>query len=154
MDPDTADRLQHVLEARHSCRGPFDPTDHVSPHELAHIIAAARWAPTAHNMQNFQLVIVDDPRVLAELGGIRAPISPVFIAENYRQLAWSPEELAARGTGLLATMFPPSWWTPDPVTAPANEARVLGEQIAGAPLVIVVVYDPTKRAPASEGDVL
>lgn len=154
MDPDNADRLMHVIECRHSSRAPFDPAWPVAPSELTRIIEAARWAPTAHNMQNFRLIVVDDPRVLAQLGAIRAPVSPVFIAENYRQLSWSVDELRARGTGLLGTMFPPSWRAPDPAQAPRDAARRLGELIAGAPMVIVAVFDPSQRAPASEGDAL
>ena len=154
MDPDTTDRLQHVIENRHSSRAPFDPAWHVTEDELGRIVDAARWAPTAHNMQNFRLVAVDDAHVLAELGRIRSPVSPEFIVENYAQLSFSPEELERRGTGILGTMFPRSWWTADPGQAPHNVARLLGETIAGAPLVIVVVYDPTRRAPASERDQL
>lgn len=154
MEPDNARRVQWLIEQRHSSRVPFDPDQHVSEAELARIVDAARWAPTAHNMQNFRLVVVDDRAILRRLGEIRAPISPVFIVENYRQLSWSPEELAHRGTGLSATMFPPSWWTGDPAAVPKDAARPLGEMIAGAPTVMIVVHDPTQRAPASEGDVL
>ena len=78
MDPNNADRLMHLIECRHSSRAPFDPAQPVAPSELARIVEAARWAPTAHNMQNFRLIVVDDPRVLVELGAIRAPISLVF----------------------------------------------------------------------------
>jgi nitroreductase len=154
MDPENTDRMSHVIETRHSSRGPFDPAWHVTEHELARIMDAARWAPTAHNMQNFRLIVVDDPMVLAELGRIRSQVSPEFIVENYAQLSWSHEELEQRGTGLLGTMFPRSWWTADLACAPKDVSRLLGETIAGAPLVIVVAYDPTQRAPASEGDQL
>jgi nitroreductase len=154
MDPDNVDRVQHTIEARHSSRVPFHPAWRVTDHELAKIIDAARWAPTAHNMQNFRLVVVDDPGKLIELGSIRSPVSPEFIAENYAQLSWSEAELEQRGTGLLGTMFPRSWWTADPARAPQDTSRLLGEIIAGAPVVIVVVYDPSRRAPASERDQL
>ena len=154
MDPDNADRLLWLIERRHSSRAPFDPARQVTPAALAQVVEAARWAPTAHNMQNFHLVIVDDPRILETLGHIRAPVSPAFIVENYRQLSWSADELAARKVGILGTQFPPAWRTSDPDQAPANLVRPLGESIAGAPTVIVVVFDPTQRAPASEGDVL
>ena len=154
MEPDISDRVQHVIESRHSSRAPFDPAWRVTEHELVRILDAARWAPTAHNMQNFRLVVVDSPGVLAELGRIRATISPQFIVENYAQLSFSPEELERKGTGILAAMFPRSWWTSDLAQAPRDVSRALDETIAGAPLVIVVVYDPTKRAPASEGDQL
>jgi nitroreductase len=154
MEPDNAHRMQWLIEHRHSTRVPFDPIQRVSDAELEQIVDAARWAPTAHNMQNYRLVVVDDRETLQRLGKIEAPISPTFIAENYRQLSWSPEELARRGTGLLGTMFPPSWWTADPAAAPRDAARSLATLVGGAPMVIVVVFDPTQRAPASEGDVL
>ncbi|HUJ61298.1 MAG TPA: nitroreductase family protein [Kofleriaceae bacterium] len=154
MDPSNADRMQWLIEHRHSCRAPFDPSQRIAEPELAAIVEAARWAPTAHNMQNFRLIVVDDPAVLGALGAIRAPVSPAFIVENFRQLSWSEDELARRKTGILGTMFPPSWRTGDPARVPRDAARSLGETIAGAPMLVVVVYDPTVRAPASEGDVL
>jgi nitroreductase len=154
MDPSNAVRMRWLIAHRHSSRTPFDPALPVTEVELAGIVDAARWAPTAHNMQNFRLVVVDDRRVLDELGRIRATVSPTFIIENYRQLSWSPEELAERRVGLLGTSFPPAWHTDDPARVPTDASRSLGETIAGAPLVIVVVFDPTTRAPASEGDML
>lgn len=133
-------------------RVPFDPSWHVTPPELERLVEAARWAPTAHNMQNFELVVVDDVAVLADLGAIRSPVSPAFIVENYRQLSSSPEELARRQTGLLATMFPVSWRTGDPAQAQSSESRLLGDVIAGAPMVMIVLFDERQRAPASEHD--
>src|SRR5581483_6451222 len=129
MDPNQVERLLSVIEHRHSERAPFDPAWRVNECELSNIIEAARWAPTAHNMQNFRLVVVDDPAVLDQLGQIRAPISPAFIVENYRQLSWSAEELAARGVGLLGTMFPAAWRTDDPAKVPRDAVRPLGETI-------------------------
>ncbi len=146
--------MRWLIEQRHSSRVPFDPARTVTELELADIIDAARWSPTAHNMQNFRLVVVDDRAKLDELGRIRAPVSPAFIVENFRQLSWSPEELAARRVGILGSTFPPAWRTGDLQRVPTNLSRLLGETIAGAPMVIVVVFDPSIRAPASEGDVL
>ena len=154
MGPDNAQRLQWLIEHRQSSRVPYDPSWHVTELELERIVDAARWAPTAHNMQNFRLVVVDDRAVLDELGAVRSTVSPEFIIENFHQLSFSDEELAARRVGILATMFPPSWLTDDPKRVPAHQMRLLGETIAGAPMVIVALFDPTKRAPASDGDVL
>jgi hypothetical protein len=39
---------------------------------------------------------------------VRRESSAEFIRENYAQLSLSEDELIAKGTGLLATMFPPS----------------------------------------------
>lgn len=142
MEPDPAERVHYLMASRHSSRAPFDPTWHVAPRELAHLVEAARWAPSPHNMQNFQLVIVESPAVLADLGAIEVPASPVFLAESARHVAPSIEVLEQRQTGILATSLPPA------------HLRRLTELIAGAPLLIVVLFDPTQRAPASEHDML
>lgn len=147
-------QLQDLLLARHSSRVPFDPTRRVTEDELAEIVEAARWAPTAHNMQNYQLIVVDDTEVLTALGHIAAPISREFIIENYAQLARTRALLEQRGTGLLATQFPRAWWAGDPRHAPVDASRTLSDTLAGAPMLIVVVYDAMKRAPASPGDFL
>ena len=54
---------------------------------------AGRWTPTAHNMQNFEVVVVDDKEVLEIIGNVKSRISEVFLRENYEQLSFSKEEL-------------------------------------------------------------
>ncbi|HEY5477119.1 MAG TPA: nitroreductase family protein, partial [Tepidiformaceae bacterium] len=49
-----------LIKNRRSLRMPFDPERPVSKEHLADILEAARWSPTAHNMQNFEVVVVDD----------------------------------------------------------------------------------------------
>ena len=53
-------------------------------------------------------------------------------------------------------MFPPSWQVPDAEPEPDGEFEhgVLDSTMRSCPLVLIVVYDTRKRAPASEGDVL
>jgi nitroreductase len=57
---------------------------------------------------------------------------------------------------LLATMFPPSWRNPDtiPEQAADLEHGFLDATIRSCPVVLIVVYDPHRRAPASDGDFL
>ena len=45
-----------VIQDRHSSRVPFDQGHAPSKHDLMQILEAARWAPTAHNMQNFEII--------------------------------------------------------------------------------------------------
>ena len=147
----------HAIRGRRSARGPYDPARPVPDRALAQIVEAARWAPTAHNMQNFELVIVDDPIVLTALGAIEVPVSVEFVRESYRTLSFTPEELLARGRGLLATPeFPPSWLDRGISDAALRDEapRPLRERISGAPVVIIAVFDPRERAPASDGDAL
>jgi nitroreductase len=103
--------LNHI-EERHSSRIPFDRNHKVAEEDLKKILEAARWAPTAHNMQNFEMVVVDDEALLEKIGNIKYHISEDFIRENFQQLSFSEEELLSKKVGILGTMFPPSWRTP------------------------------------------
>ena len=160
-----------VIRNRRSLRVAFDPARPVSREDLGRILEAARWTPSAHNMQNWEIVVVDDPDVLEALARVERPISETFIRENYEQLSFSKEELLKRKTGLLASMFPPAWQTPDfkaaalgaeapEAAAPADDALGQGgissrqRALLPTPVMLVVVYDPSRRAPASEGDFL
>lgn len=146
-----------VIRDRHSSRVPFDRERPVPREALVQILEAGRWAPTAHNMQNFQVVVVDDPLLVEKLGGIPSEMSEAFIRENYRQLSFSEEELRRRQVGILGAMFPPSWRTPNPNLAEIARERghaSLHDTIQDSPALLIVTYDPRTRAPASEGDFL
>jgi nitroreductase len=149
-----------LIRDRKSWRVPFDAGRAIPKEDLLRVLEAARWTPSAHNMQNWKIVVVDDPAVLARLAQVERPISEAFIKENYEQLSFSKEDLLKRKTGLLASMFPAAWQTPD--FKPDLEADALGTDgissrqraLLPGPVMLVVVYDPTTRAPASEGDFL
>ena len=145
-----------LIKNRRSLRAPYDPERRVEPEKLAQILEAARWSPTAHNMQNFEIVVVDDPEVLDAIARIESPVSETFVRENYAQLSFSEEELLQRGTGILGSMFPPSWRKPDfrLDDHSADEVAAMRRPLPASPLLLVVVYDPGRRAPASEGDFL
>src|SRR3974377_1856160 len=98
--------IANNMRARHSTRVPFDPLRRIPDEDLQAILEAARWAPTPHNMQNFDVIVVDDRTVLAQIGAVYAPTSAVFLRENYQQLSFSEEETAGKGTGLLGGGFP------------------------------------------------
>jgi nitroreductase len=148
--------LIEIIRNRHSERVPFDPERRPPDADVHAILEAARWAPTAHNMQNFEIVIVDDEATLARIARVHSGTSREFVRENYDQLSFSEDELLRKGTGLLATMFPPSWRVRDaePEEAADLEHGFLDDTMRSCPLVLIVVYDTRKRAPASEGDVL
>jgi nitroreductase len=145
-----------IIQDRHSSRVPFDRGHGPLKHDLMQILEAARWAPTAHNMQNFEIVVVDDKKQLEELGNIESKISEDFLRENYQQLSFSEEELLQKKVGILGTMFPPSWRTPGDwgKVARESEPSTLDQTIKGSPMLLIVTYDPRKRAPASENDAL
>ncbi|WP_348269152.1 nitroreductase family protein [Edaphobacter paludis] len=148
--------LLEIVRARHSAREPFDPQLPISRQDLEKILEAARWAPTAHNMQNFEIVVVDDQQRLQAIGSIGSQVSETFLRENYLQMSFSEEELLNKKTGVLASMFPASWRKPDATPDAAIEIlhSFLGDALQQSTLLLVVIYDATQRAPASEGDVL
>jgi nitroreductase len=146
-----------LIRERRSVRGPFDPERPVTKEDLSQILEALRWTPTAHNMQNFEVVVVDDKKLLKTIGDIKYPMSGVFIRENYQQLSFSEDELRKKKVGILAAMFPPAWRTPDAKPDKATNDEMVsrfGKAIQTSPVLLIVVYDPRKRAPASEGDFL
>lgn len=151
------ENILNIIRNRHSARWPYDMGQPISKEDLLRILEAGRWTPTAHNMQNFEIIVVDDKSVLEEIENIRRPISEVFVRENYHQLSFSEEELKQKKVGLLARMFPPSWLDPDFKLGKTDSEK--GDQPSARPLptspvFLVVTTDPAKRAPASEGDYL
>lgn len=145
-----------IIQERQSTRAPFNPNQPVSKENLKQILEAARWTPTAHNMQNFEIVVIDDKAVLEKIGSIKSRISEEFLRENYEQLSFSKEELMKKKTGILGAMFPPAWVDPSKMAEVARETAPmpLTQSIRGSPTLLLVVYDSRKRAPASGGDVL
>ena len=50
-----------LIRERRSAREPYDPNRPFTKHQLDQILEAS-WAPTAHNMQNFEIVVVDNAK--------------------------------------------------------------------------------------------
>jgi nitroreductase len=146
-----------LIENRQSARGLFDAKRAIPAEDVEKILEAARWAPTAHNMQNFEIVVVDDKSLLAAISEIKAFPDLTFIKENYRQLSFTQDELRRRKTGVLGTMFPKSWQTPEPNLEDIEHeewSAYMAKQIVSSSAILFVLYDPNRRAPASEGDFL
>jgi len=148
--------LLKLIKERQSVRMPFGTKRPIAKQDLLQILEAGCWTPTAHNMQNFEIIVVDDEELITSLGNIKRPISETFIRENYQQLSFSEEELLTKKTGLLGTMFPASWRNPDfKLDIKDTKADSSAQSpFPTCPVMLIVVYDPSKRAPASEGDFL
>lgn len=146
----------NLIQDRRSVRVPFDPHRPIAKEDLKTILESAQWAPTPHNMQNFEILVVDDRKVLKKLGDIESSVTEIFLRENLEQLSFSEEELRRKKVGILGTMFPPSFRDPKKFKEVANESppQPLTYAISGSPVLLIVIYDSRKRAPDSEGDVL
>ena len=149
--------ILELIKKRHSTRAAFDPDKKVAKNDLKKILESATWSPTAHNMQNFNILVIDDKGLLEKIENIKTKTSADFIRENFNQLSFSTEELKKKKVGIMGTMFPPSWRNPDAdfekiakETPPLN----LGNIMRDCPTLLIITYDKTKRAPASENDAL
>jgi nitroreductase len=146
--------LLEIMWQRHSCRAPFDPDRKIREHDLERILDAARWSPTVHNVQNFEIIVVDDKRRLTEICTIQLPPSEVFSVDDIQELSFSEAELLRHKTGLLAGMFPASWREEDrePDVDPGARRTYLGRTIPACAVLLVVIYDNRMRC--AEGDTL
>ncbi len=145
-----------LMQERRSVRVPFDPDHPIADEDLKQILEAARWAPSPHNMQNFEILVIDDQDILTKLGSIESCVTEDFLRENYEQLSFSKKELLRKKVGILGTEFPASFRDPSMFSKVARECppMPLNQTIDGSPVVIIVIYDSRKRAPDSEGDIL
>ena len=146
--------LLDIMWQRHSCRAAFDPDRGIGEHDMQRLLDAARWSPTAHNMQNFEIIIVDDQRKLGEISAIHLPPSETFQVDESLHLSLSEAESLQQKTGLVAAMFPASWHEPDSKWVAGSGARhtYLGRTINPCAALLIVVYD--RRMRNSEGDTL
>jgi nitroreductase len=143
--------LLDVMWQRHTCRATFNPTMQIREPDLERILDAARWAPTAHNLQNFEIIVVDDNQQLGAISAIRMAPAETFAHEAYHHLSLPDAELLRRRTGLLASMLPESWQESDPVAdGAAPHHTYVGRAIQKCPLLLVVVYDSRLGTSGSE----
>ena len=150
------DAILELIENRCSTRAPFDPNRPVSKADIKKIIEAGRWAPTAHNMQNFEVIVIDDKKVLGKMAQIKSKTSEAFIRENLQQLCFSEEELKKKKVGIMGSGFPPAWREASKLDQAVKDVRPspLSYAIKDSQSILIILYDSRKRAPASEGDVL
>jgi nitroreductase len=147
--------LLKIINERRSSRMPFDMGKEVPEKDLLQVLEAARWTPTAHNMQNFEIIVVNSKKQLEAIAGIKRGISEAFVRENYNYLSFSEEELKKKKMGIMGTMFPKSWQNPNfKLSDLGKEPDSAQRPVPSAPVLMFVIYDSGKRAPASEGDFL
>jgi nitroreductase len=97
-----------VIRRKRSMRGAFDPQRQVAKTDVRRILEAACWVPTSHNMQNFEIIVIDDQAIIEELGNISSRVTETSLRENFQQLSMSEEEFSRKRTGILGTSFPSS----------------------------------------------
>ena len=147
--------VMKAIRQRQSAKGPYYQDRQVSAEAMNQIIGAARWAPTPHNMQNFEIIVIDDRDTLNKIGELKSPLTEDYVRENLQQMSFSEEELLQKKVGLLGVNLPQTLRDPARMDeAVHGEGRGLGDMIKNGPTLLLVLYDTRKRAPASAGDFL
>jgi len=88
--------------------------------DLHTIIDAARWAPSGHNSQPWEFLVVDERDTIGEIAAIATRNFDEFIAHGahlmtwarnfHHWLRWSREELEARGDGIYFQRWTQQEW--------------------------------------------
>lgn len=146
------DDLLELIKTRQSARGPFDIEKSISREDLNKILEAGSWAPTPHNMQNFEIVVVDDKKLLEEIGNIKFTLPRTSLEENNKFISSSGDELRRKKTGILNRM--PTAVTEEGVNPEDYLRDYMRKAIMATGKLLVISYDPNKRAPGSEEDFL
>ena len=63
--------LLTLMKERQSSPLIFNPDLPITKEKIEKILEAGSWAPTAHNMQNFEVVILDDKKLIRQIAEMR-----------------------------------------------------------------------------------
>jgi len=126
-----------TIKERRSDRIAYDLKRPITKLNLMKILEAARWAPSPHNMQNFEIIIVDDKKLLKSIQeGYMRPSGSYhkrLQRSGHDAYASSEEELLRKKYGIFV---------PDERARSGHRRAIrLG------PVLGVVTYDPERRPP-------
>ncbi len=142
---------------------------------LQQIIDAARWAPSGHNSQPCEFLIVDDRAVIGQIAAIatrcfdeflaRSRELPQWVANFHRWLRWSREDLERHGDGIWFERWTREQW--EELASLSDEAALRARLVAmfgsggvpsklidTAPCLLFTLLDTTRRVPDFSGDML
>jgi nitroreductase len=139
------------------------------------ILGAARWAPSGHNSQPWEFVVIDDPELIQRIAAITTGIFDEFLASgrhlpqwanNYHPwLRWSREELESCGDGAYVQHYNKGEW--EQLASLTDKAAIHGWMVAmfgsrgrpskvisTAPCLIFTLLNTERRIPDYSADML
>jgi nitroreductase len=155
-------------------RGKLDQRKLQEDH-LRQILKAAQWAPSGHNSQPWEFVIIDDPELIRQIAVIATEIFDDFLVSsphllpwvnNFgRWLRWSREELESHGDGIYFARQPKSVWEEldgltdeqairDRLIALFGSRGQPSKLISTAPCLLFTLLDTERKIPDYSGDML
>ncbi len=141
--------------------------------DLRRIVDAAHWAPSGHNSQPWEFLVIDDRQLIEQIASIVTKNFDSFIAqgshlprfvENFgRWLRWSREELASCGDGIYFRLWSEEDWAEFDTLTDEHSIRdkamtlfgskgVPSRLISTAPNLLITLLDTEREIPDYSND--
>lgn len=158
--------ILQVTKERKMYRGTFQDRK-IERETMLQIIEAARWAPSGHNSQPWQFIIVDDKKIISDLVTIAVECFNEVQKTRHdleklveiwcRWLRWSDIELEAAGDGMYMNTMSQTKWKQMRNTRSTEDLRayiievlspqIRAKQINGSPCVLFTLLDKEIEIP-------
>ncbi|MHC1590516.1 MAG: nitroreductase family protein [Candidatus Helarchaeales archaeon] len=97
--------FQELVKYRRSSRWLYNNKP-ISDEDLRKILEAARFAPTPHNSQPFEIIVVKDRKVIKQLSEIGFRLDKAAVEGHFYWTRFSDEELQEKKTGVQLEVLP------------------------------------------------
>ena len=158
--------ILQVVKEREMYRGLFQDR-RIDRKTILQIVEAARWAPSGHNSQPWEFIIVDDKKIMSELVSIAIEDSSGDLKTRqdlrewvqiwWRWFRWSDEDLENAGDGIYPRKMSRDVWEEMTKTVSIKELRgklleMLSPtrgtaKIAQSPCLIIVLLNMDRKIP-------
>jgi nitroreductase len=163
-----------AISGRRMYRGRLDERK-LEEEVLERLVAAAGWAPSGHNSQPWEFVIVDDDALIERIAEIATANFDNFLATGSHLLQWvrnflpwlrwSARELEIRGDGIFFERWSRSDWEAlgrlkDEEPIRARMIEMFGSRgrpsilIRSAPCLVFTLLDTTRKIPDCSNDTM
>ncbi|MFC1821769.1 nitroreductase family protein [Thermodesulfobacteriota bacterium] len=161
--------LMEAITGRSMYRGAFQARRVEEP-VLRQILEAATWAPSGHNSQPWEFIVIDDPNIIEKIADLSSEAFDDFLKKSkdlkawvrnwLRWLRWSQEELDKAGDGIYMSRMSETAWkrmseleSSDDLRAQLMEIFPLGRKpsklITRSLCLIYTLLDTRKNIPDS-----
>lgn len=162
-----------AIKGRHMYRGIFQKRE-VDKATIIQLIEAARWAPSGHNTQPWEFIVIDDPAIIHELVALSTDIYietqktrqdlKELVQTWWHWLRWSDEELETAGDGMYMREMSRASWEEMIKTQSAEDLRakvmeVLSLKMRAAlinesPCIMLTLLDNTREIPNASQNIM
>lgn len=158
--------IMEAIKGRYMYRGTFQEKK-IEKSVLLQLFEAARWAPSGHNSQPWEFLVIDDNKLIGELVAMAVQCwdehqrtrkdLKEWVQIWWRWSRWSEEELKSAGDGIYLRKSPRAEWEKMKGMESAEELRarlleifppnVGTSKVIKSPCLIFTLIDKTRKLP-------